>query len=502
MEFDQKLAMALKYLERDKDDKLDEAQVICDELHAERPEYVPVLRCMAIVAERKGELARCRELLIRIVNLAPDHPGYRQALGIIMQKTGAFEAAFAHFRRAMELGVPEKDGLLNLMRAYFDKGDYETAFAYMRRSPKLFDKTCRLENLMALQIVEAGEYCAERGILYRQVDPKREVHLDLGEGGPVNYVVNEAFLTCLDDVRVIPDNCTVIAEGKYLVYRGFDTNSRAAVVLLDAFHYETSDHRVLADIPFREQVVEEEMILFGGGPNFSHCVCDWFSKLYVLRKFPQLEHLPLYVARSVLPKIFELFEIFGVPRERIVLYDDTAVLVCKRAWLPSLTHAFQFVSPYYLRWFREVVFSQATVQPRKRRLFLARQNAAHRRLTNEGEAVALLQRYGFEVVFPETLSIREQIDLFASTEMMVIPIGGASASSLFLQEGAAVVELSNPTVFTYQYELTSAHQGVHFHRITGELEANNTGRLDIDRDYSIPVPELAALLERYFPGEG
>jgi len=68
-----------------------------------------------------------------------------------------------------------------------------------------------------------------------------------------------------------------------------------------------------------------------------------------------------------------------------------------------------------------------------RRMFLARDQS--RRSYNQEELLAAATRYGFEPVFPEQLSFREQVELFSSAEFVIGPSGAAFANMLFCQPG-------------------------------------------------------------------
>ena len=63
---------------------------------------------------------------------------------------------------------------------------------------------------------------------------------------------------------------------------------------------------------------------------------------------------------------------------------------------------------------------------------------------NEPELVALLSARGFTVVDPGTLSVADQITLFAEAECIVAPHGGALTNLAFASPGASVIELFAP----------------------------------------------------------
>lgn len=64
-------------------------------------------------------------------------------------------------------------------------------------------------------------------------------------------------------------------------------------------------------------------------------------------------------------------------------------------------------------------------------LFLARNNS--RRSYNQDDLLEIAQRFGFMVVYPETLSFREQVQLFYSARCIVGASGAAWANILFCQ---------------------------------------------------------------------
>ncbi len=77
-----------------------------------------------------------------------------------------------------------------------------------------------------------------------------------------------------------------------------------------------------------------------------------------------------------------------------------------------------------------------------KRIFLARGNS--RRLYNQTELVAIAERHGFSVVFPELLSFRSQIELLASAAFVVGPSGAAFTNTLFCQTGTRLLSWLPP----------------------------------------------------------
>jgi len=77
------------------------------------------------------------------------------------------------------------------------------------------------------------------------------------------------------------------------------------------------------------------------------------------------------------------------------------------------------------------------------RLYITRENAGRRRVSNEAELWRHLETRGFKKVRMEELTWAEQINAFARAKVIVAPHGAGLANMTFCQPGARVVELFN-----------------------------------------------------------
>lgn len=89
---------------------------------------------------------------------------------------------------------------------------------------------------------------------------------------------------------------------------------------------------------------------------------------------------------------------------------------------------------------RRLAFGQNEIAS-SRRLLVSRQDATVRRVANQEELAGALAPYGFEIVVPGQLSFRQQVDTFASAEVVVAPHGAAMTNLLFCAPGTLAIEL-------------------------------------------------------------
>lgn len=86
--------------------------------------------------------------------------------------------------------------------------------------------------------------------------------------------------------------------------------------------------------------------------------------------------------------------------------------------------------------YRDLILSELRIRRKsgKRRIFLARGNG--RRAYNQDDLVEIAEGFGFDVIHPENLSFRDQVELFHNCEFLVGASGAAFANLLFCTPGA------------------------------------------------------------------
>jgi capsular polysaccharide biosynthesis protein len=84
---------------------------------------------------------------------------------------------------------------------------------------------------------------------------------------------------------------------------------------------------------------------------------------------------------------------------------------------------------------------------RSRRIYVSREYSRGRKVVNEKEVQDFLQKEGFEIVHLENASFREQVQMFAETEILVSIHGAALTNLIFMPPAGRVIELY-PSGFT------------------------------------------------------
>jgi len=204
---------------------------------------------------------------------------------------------------------------------------------------------------------------------------------------------------------------------------------------------------LVRNIRIPEGLAQPPLIAASSGyDNYYHWTAETLGSLLMHR----LLH-PASKARAVIPVITAswqretlallnpLPDLIEVGREDAAVFDSAIITNLTARDFGLCPH------PSVLRRFRTELCSAESRSSRSGRVYVARLDAGGRRpLTNENELCAMLGNYGFDIVVPSRMSVKDQISAFAHADLIVAPHGAALANLFYVNEGHAgpiVIEL-------------------------------------------------------------
>jgi capsular polysaccharide biosynthesis protein len=178
---------------------------------------------------------------------------------------------------------------------------------------------------------------------------------------------------------------------------------------------------------------------------YGHWLLEGMPKLLLLRELAhQLPPLRIVLPRSLGTWVSAWIEQI-LPGASIQIYDDrTTYLDCRRLLIPTLLSDPQH-HLFHPELGRLLETAHPSVRPNtpRKRLYVSRvAPSLFRNLANQNEIESIATSEGLELVKPETLSIPEQINLFASAELIVGEFGSAMHNALFSPPGTTVLCLN------------------------------------------------------------
>jgi capsular polysaccharide biosynthesis protein len=312
----------------------------------------------------------------------------------------------------------------------------------------LEDSAPQVESIISATPSEGG------GVCYQQLAPPcsyaHEPFLVSGDSPPgflkTKFVANAQLCSCVC-------NATVFGKGLFLDAAGNLVCSDSLGIrpqdLEDPLRRGTGRQIVAfsgvdASWIRRKRLGGRAVLLSALGEHiWGHWLLDILPRIFLARKCG-IEDAVFLVGCDSRPFAFELLERFGVARSQVFVYDPAIEMVeCEQLIVPSLCRSGVSVHPLLVDFYRG---REARQQEGRRDFFVSRAGwqPNKRVMENRPEVEDLCRRLGFSIVFPEALSVDEQIELFASARMVIGDAGSGLHSTLFSPPGTKVLVLRNP----------------------------------------------------------
>lgn len=220
--------------------------------------------------------------------------------------------------------------------------------------------------------------------------------------------------------------------------------------------------------------------------TFTPHVHEWFSH-FIIQCLPRLllakelgiKDLKYIVPQGLRKKQFDMLQAAGVRNEQIVrVAPDAGVkadcLVVPRTWRLAF-------SAFTIGIYDQIVQTLGlTKAPKDKRFIISRESRKTWRNMLNYNAVreGLVEKYGFEVVRPETLSLYDEIDLYRRADVIVGAEGAGLYGAVYSQPGAAVISISDEDYAMPIMGSIASMRDLHLGYVFGE---SFQSRLDLNR---------------------
>jgi capsular polysaccharide biosynthesis protein len=132
-----------------------------------------------------------------------------------------------------------------------------------------------------------------------------------------------------------------------------------------------------------------------------------------------------------------------------------------------------------------------------RKIYISREKAKTRKVLNEIDIIKEVQQLGFETIYLEDLSFKEQVQLFSESIVVISIHGGGLTNMMFMQPRAKVLEIrkeGDATNLCY-YSLANAYD-LDYYYLFGQPNDPNKSVQAADLDVS--VSELKYIINEFF----
>lgn len=438
--------------------------------HGDSARFVRTLTLLSRIRSTQGHYEEARALLLQAEAIDPADPKVAHFMADLLQLRGQHQEAI-HYRRRLAYATADGSAAaltkLIVTIAKASGGNRRPPVSEVRNALERLKQTTDAAPSHRIEAAHAlfafPQLRDEARALLVGAIPCPDSHLDVearwltlvqwgARSGDVSHLISESgmpgrrprlvelsnvvvhpgfqWLPTLDDNRVLISG---IAASR-IKLRGEDPNSPLLL---------TDDQRALLRVPKMVHRVTRPALLVGGIGAYYHDVVEYIGSLAIAESLGMAADLPLVVPQDLAPHQRELLALLGYCGDRLLTLPTDKPLYFERLLFPSrLAAGGRWFDPLLPAWYRRRLGADMPVA-RDRKLYLTRAGTARRRVVNEDEVIARFANHGYECVAPETLSVKEQIGLFAQASHIAGPAGAAMTNMIFAPPGACLTMLYN-----------------------------------------------------------
>lgn len=186
--------------------------------------------------------------------------------------------------------------------------------------------------------------------------------------------------------------------------------------------------------------------------NYFHWLIENLPRLSLISELDK--NIPLLVDGDLPVQFYDALAMLNQDDREIIKLNNNTLYKVRKLYYPSQLSIFHdsYNNPYYgkdavysskaINYVREAVLKKIGSSKnlvRRRKLFISRKNSDYRQLINSEEIEEALVTRGFEIIFPEHLSLFTQVQLFSEAELIVGQSGAGMANFIFAPKDCEIL---------------------------------------------------------------
>jgi capsular polysaccharide biosynthesis protein len=277
------------------------------------------------------------------------------------------------------------------------------------------------------------------------------------------WKIPELFVADVADVELIgPDAVAVTNDGKYILENAVGKPE----ILMDSLVKSIYTGNIPVHQNTSPTFDSDPVANLSGAQSqaFFHWFVDYLPKIKAIEQYDDEYGIypELLIPRDPPDWLIDSLKLLDVPTEKINqrtesrYHLDTLIIpfVPRHTSLTAPSGDFAR-SPQVLNWIANRLTDCVNQsESNKERILITRRDADSRRIYNEDEIITLLSDYGFTPVNLSTMSLRDQIKLFESTEYVIAP-HGAGLTNIIYASNINVLEIFGDFVSPIYYQIAA-----------------------------------------------
>lgn len=182
-------------------------------------------------------------------------------------------------------------------------------------------------------------------------------------------------------------------------------------------------------------VVEDGRTVIWGGvlfDHFGHFLCESLNRLWYAAQYPEKKYPVVFICektRKISSSVRSLLELLGISDDRLILIDRPTrfarIIVPEQSSVLTGFYTKEFVLPF------QKMATGIEAKPFEKVYFSRRKFKGGIKIFGEDKLERVFKANGYKVVYPERLSLKEQIAYVKGAKEMACVMGSAAHLSLF-----------------------------------------------------------------------
>jgi len=188
--------------------RLAEAEAVCREIRAQKPDEAQALHLLGIIEARRGDFQRGMEMLRRAIEADPEIAKYHANLGAVLLQVGRFDEAMNSFRKALSLAPDAIDAAVGLGNALRAAGRTDEATAAYQQALAMANTDADASNALGIVLSSVGREEESLAAFRQAVAIRPDFPEALANGATVlteRGLVGEGESAARSAVRLRPD---------------------------------------------------------------------------------------------------------------------------------------------------------------------------------------------------------------------------------------------------------------------------------------------------------
>jgi tetratricopeptide (TPR) repeat protein len=187
----------------------------------------------------------------------------------------------------------------------------------------------------------------------------------------------------------------------------------------------------------------------------------------------ELDNIDWFFISDRLPFQQETIALLGIPVDKIITPEAHPHIQATKLVVPSFPGTVAWMPKWSCDFLRNQ-FLLPAIDSRSttiERLYISRQDSHSRRIINEDELLDLLNKFGFQSVTLEAMTVAEQARLLANAGIVISAHGSGLTNLVFCRPGTKVIEILAPNYVYHCYWLVSNLADLDYYYLLGETPA-------------------------------